>query len=182
MAAVQFMCAKLGMVTGCGLASVIRNRYSRWVLWLAASLVIIANVFNIGADLGGMADAMQMMTRIPSFYWTPFFAAVIVALLFWTSYRLMARIFKWLTLVLFAYIITAFFGPPRLAGSVSLDVCTASRMEQILYRCIGSHSWHDHLALSFLLAGRPRGGRRPRSWKSDGRAAQGLHERRGPHC
>jgi NRAMP (natural resistance-associated macrophage protein)-like metal ion transporter len=59
MVAVQFMCAKLGMVTGRGLASVIRTRYPRWVLWLACSLVIIANIFNIGADLGGMADAMQ---------------------------------------------------------------------------------------------------------------------------
>ncbi len=112
MAAVQFMCAKLGMVTGCGLASVIRSRYPRWVLWLACSLVIIANVFNIGADFAGMADAMQMMTHVPAFYWTPFFAAVIVALLFWTSYRLMARIFKWLTLVLFAYVITAFLAHP----------------------------------------------------------------------
>jgi NRAMP (natural resistance-associated macrophage protein)-like metal ion transporter len=112
MAAVQFMCAKLGMVTGCGLASVIRSRYPRWVLWMACSLVIIANIFNIGADLGGMADAMQMMTGVPAFYWTPLFAAVIVALLFWTSYRLMARIFKWLTLVLFAYVITAFLAHP----------------------------------------------------------------------
>ncbi len=112
MAAVQFMCAKLGMVTGCGLASVIRTRYPRWVLWLASSLVIIANIFNIGADLAGMADAMQMMTGLRALYWTPFFAAVIVALLFWTSYRVMARIFKWLTLVLFAYIITAFLAHP----------------------------------------------------------------------
>ncbi len=97
MAAVQLMCARLGMVTGCGLASVIRSRYPRSVLWLACSLVIIANIFNIGADLGGMADAMQMMTGIRAILWTPIFALVIVALLLWTSYRLMARIFKWLT-------------------------------------------------------------------------------------
>ncbi len=112
MAAVQLMCAKLGMVTGCGLASVIRTRYPRWVLWLACSSVITANIFNIGADLGGMADAMQMMTGIRSFYWTPFFAMLIVVLLFWTSYRLMARIFKCLTLVLFAYVVTAFLAHP----------------------------------------------------------------------
>jgi len=62
MAAVQLMCARLGMVTGCGLASVIRTRYPRWVLWFACALVIVANIFNIGADLGGMADAMQMIT------------------------------------------------------------------------------------------------------------------------
>ena len=112
MAAVQLMCARLGMVTGCGLASVIRTRYPRWVLWFACSLVIVANIFNIGADLGGMADAMQMITGIRAFYWTPLFAALITGLLFWTSYRTMARVFKWLTLVLFAYVITAFLARP----------------------------------------------------------------------
>ena len=112
MAAVQLMCARLGMVTGCGLASVIRTRYSRWVLWFACSLVAIANIFNIGADLGGMAEATQMITGVRAYFWAPFFAALILGLLFWTSYRTMARIFKWLTLVLFAYIITAFLARP----------------------------------------------------------------------
>jgi NRAMP (natural resistance-associated macrophage protein)-like metal ion transporter len=112
MAAVQLMCARLGMVTGCGLASVIRTHYPRWILWFACALVIIANVFNIGADLGGMADAMQMVTGIRAYFWTPFFAALITGLLFWTSYRTMARVFKWLTLVLFAYVITAFLARP----------------------------------------------------------------------
>jgi Mn2+/Fe2+ NRAMP family transporter len=77
MAAVQLMCARLGMVTGCGLASAIRTHYPRWVLWFACALVIVANVFNIGADLGGMADAMQMVTGIRAYFWTPFFAAFI---------------------------------------------------------------------------------------------------------
>lgn len=113
MVAVQLMCARLGMVTGCGLASVIRTRYPRWVLWFACTLVIIANIFNIGADLGGMADAMQMITGIRAYYLTPFFAAFILALLLWTSYRTMARIFKWLTLVLFSYVITAFLAHPN---------------------------------------------------------------------
>jgi len=113
MAAIQLMCARLGMVTGCGLASVIRTRYPRWVLWLACSLVIVANIFNIGADLGGIADAMQMITRVPAYYWNPFFAALILCLLLWTSYRTMAKIFKWLTMVLFAYVITAFLAHPN---------------------------------------------------------------------
>ena len=113
MAAVQLMCARLGMVTGLGLASVIRTRYSRWVLWFACSLVAITNVFNIGADLGGMAEATEMITGIRAYFWAPFFAAVILGLLLWTSYRTMARIFKWLTLVLFAYVITAFLARPH---------------------------------------------------------------------
>jgi NRAMP (natural resistance-associated macrophage protein)-like metal ion transporter len=112
MAAIQLMCARLGMVSGMGLASVIRTRYPRWVLWFACSLVIVANVFNIGADLGGMAGAMEMVTGIPSYLWNPFFALVILLLLMNTSYRLMAKIFKWLTMVLFAYVITAFLAHP----------------------------------------------------------------------
>jgi len=75
-------------------------------------LVAIANIFNIGADLGGMAEATQMITGIRAYFWAPLFAALILGLLFWTSYRTMARIFKWLTLILFAYIITAFLVRP----------------------------------------------------------------------
>lgn len=112
MTAVQLMCARLGMVTGRGLAGVIRLHYPKWVLWLACLLLIVANIFNIGADLGGMADAMQMVTGVTSFVWTPLFAILILVLLFQTSYKLMARIFKWLTLVLFAYVITAFLAHP----------------------------------------------------------------------
>jgi NRAMP (natural resistance-associated macrophage protein)-like metal ion transporter len=113
MAAIQLMCARLGMVSGRGLASAIRLRYPKWVLWPACLLLIVANVFNIGADLGGMADVMQMVTGIRSYYWTPFFALLISALLIWTSYDLIARVFKWLTLVLFAYVITAFLARPE---------------------------------------------------------------------
>ena len=112
MAAVQLMCARLGMVTGRGLGGAIRLRYPAWVLWPSCLLLVVANVFNIGADLGGMADAMQMVTGIHSYVWTPFFAVVITGLLIWTSYRLIARVFKWLTLVLFAYVITAFLARP----------------------------------------------------------------------
>src|SRR5437899_10273633 len=55
MAAVQLMCARLGMVTGCGLGVLLRQRYGRWILWPACLLLVVANVVNIGADLGGMA-------------------------------------------------------------------------------------------------------------------------------
>src|SRR5438552_2336438 len=112
MAAVQIMCARLGMVTGRGLAGVLRRSYPRWVLWGACSLLIVANVVNIGADLGGMAAATGMVTGVKAFMWTPIYAVLIVSLLFWTSYRFIARVFKWLTLVLFAYVITAFLAHP----------------------------------------------------------------------
>jgi NRAMP (natural resistance-associated macrophage protein)-like metal ion transporter len=112
MTAVQLMCSRLGMVTGRGLAAVVRQRYSRWVLWGACLLLIVANTINIGADLGGMADATHMVTGLNALWCTPVLTGLIVVLLLKTSYRVIARIFKWLTLVLFAYVITAFLARP----------------------------------------------------------------------
>ena len=112
MAAVQLMCARLGLVSGRGLASVVRLYYPRWVLWSACALLLVANVFNIGADLGGMAEATEMMTGIKSYFWTPAYTLLIISLLFFSSYRQIARLFKWLTLVLFAYVVAAFLARP----------------------------------------------------------------------
>jgi NRAMP (natural resistance-associated macrophage protein)-like metal ion transporter len=112
MAAVQLMCARLGMVTGRGLAAVVRRRYPRWVLWGTCLLLIFANVINIGADLGGMAAASRMVTHVPAWIFTIFYAALIVSLLFFSSYRMIAKIFKWLTLVLFAYLLSAILARP----------------------------------------------------------------------
>ena len=112
MAAVQLMCARLGLVTGLGLAAVVRRRYSRWILWGACLLLVVANVVNIGADLGGMAEASEMVTGVHSLFWTPLYAVLILSLLVWSSYRQIARIFKWLTLVLFAYVLAAFLAQP----------------------------------------------------------------------
>jgi Mn2+/Fe2+ NRAMP family transporter len=71
MASVQLMCARLGMVSGRGLASAIRQRYPRWVLWGACLLLIVANVINIGADLGGVAQATELVTGIHALLWSP---------------------------------------------------------------------------------------------------------------
>lgn len=109
MAAVQLMCARLGMVTGRGLAASIRIHYPRWVLWGACSILVVANVINIGADLGGMAEATQLITGVRPLIWIPFYALLILGILFWASYKLIAKVFKWLTLVLFAYVLTSFF-------------------------------------------------------------------------
>jgi NRAMP (natural resistance-associated macrophage protein)-like metal ion transporter len=108
MAAVQLMCARLGIATGLGLASVIRRRYPRWVLWTACALLIVANVINIAADLGGMADATRMVTGIPAPVFVAMYGVVIVLLLMWSSYRMIARVFKWLTFVLLSYVAAAF--------------------------------------------------------------------------
>jgi NRAMP (natural resistance-associated macrophage protein)-like metal ion transporter len=112
MVSVQLMCARLGMVTGRGLAGIVRRRYPRAVLWAACSLLVIANIFNIGADLGGMAEATEMVTGIDSRLLVPLYAVVIVSMLFWSSYRWIARTFKWLTLVLFAYVVAGILARP----------------------------------------------------------------------
>jgi len=116
MASVQLMCARLGMVSGRGLAGLLRERYGRWVLWPSCCLLVVANVVNIGADLGAMAAAAGMVTRIRPYYFTPFFALGIVALLLWWPYRRIARVLKWMTLVLFAYVIAAFCARPDWHG------------------------------------------------------------------
>lgn len=112
MIAVQLMCARIGLVSGRGLANVLRRYYSRKLLWFACGLVLVANTVNIAADLGGMAEAAQMLTGLPSIWFIPFFTVLIIALLVFTSYRTLARIFKWLTLVLFAYVGAAFLSRP----------------------------------------------------------------------
>jgi NRAMP (natural resistance-associated macrophage protein)-like metal ion transporter len=109
MVSVQMMCSRLGMVTGRGLASVIRMHYPRWVLWGACLLLVTANVINIAADLGGMGESAAMVTGLSAKIWTLVFTAIIVSFLFWSSYRQIARVFKWITLVLLAYVVTAFF-------------------------------------------------------------------------
>lgn len=112
MAAVQSMCARLGLVRGEGLASTIRRFFPRWVLIVSCLLLIVANVINIGADLTGMAESLEMVTHVSRFFWMPVTAIGIVCALIWWSYRRLANIFKWLTLVLFVYVIAAILAKP----------------------------------------------------------------------
>jgi NRAMP (natural resistance-associated macrophage protein)-like metal ion transporter len=109
MVAIQLMCARLGMVTGSRLAAAVQIYYPRWVLWGACSILVVANVINIDADLGGMAEATQLSTGIQSLFLIPVYAFIVIGLLFWTSYKLLARVFKWMTLVLFAYVFASFY-------------------------------------------------------------------------
>ncbi len=112
MAAVESMCARVGLVTGGGLMDALRRKIPRPVLFAAAAALFAANTFNVGADLAGMADAAELLTRIDSRVWIVVFGLLIA----WTTialhYAAIARILKWLVLVLFAYIVAAFsLGP-----------------------------------------------------------------------
>jgi len=105
MAAVQLVCAKIGMVTGRGLAGVLRQHYPRGLLYGTVLALFVANTINVGADLGAIAAAINLL--IPALPIAPLVLPVaigILALQIWGSYRLIANVFKWLTLALFAYI------------------------------------------------------------------------------
>lgn len=109
MVAVQEACMRIGAVTGEGLAAVVRQRYPAWVLYPIVLLVVAANTFNIGSDLGAMAASTQLL--IPSLPVPLFaigFAAIIIGLEVFIAYRVYIRILKWLAIALFAYLITAF--------------------------------------------------------------------------
>lgn len=116
MAAVQLICARIGLVSGQGLAGAIRRHYPRSFLYAACVLLLAANVFNISADLGGMAESAAMLTGIPSPVFIPVFGLSILAVTAYTSYATFARCLKWLTAVLFAYVIAAFLAGPEWKG------------------------------------------------------------------
>jgi len=108
MSVVQEMCARIGIVTGRGLAGNIRIHFSRKVLYACALLLFAANAFNIGADLGAMAKGAQLLRPSLSFGWLVVgFAILCLALQIFTNYAQYARYLKWLALVLFAYIFSA---------------------------------------------------------------------------
>jgi NRAMP (natural resistance-associated macrophage protein)-like metal ion transporter len=113
MAAIQLVSARIGLVSGRGLAGAVRENYPRTFLYLACVVLLVANVFNIAADLGGMADAVEMLTGIPSIVWVPLFGVGILAATVFTSYATFARGLKWLSAVLFCYVASAVLSRPH---------------------------------------------------------------------
>lgn len=108
MTAIQEACARIGAVTGKGLAAVIKEHYSKPILYLTVTLVLLANTLNIGADIGAMAAAANLIIPIPFPILTVLFTITILILEIFTSYRLYSRLLKWLVLALLAYPVTVF--------------------------------------------------------------------------
>ena len=114
MVAVQFICAKIGMVTGRGLAGVLRQHYGKTLLYPAVLGLVIANTINAAADLGAIAAAINLIVPIRIVYLILPVSAGILVLQLFCSYRTIANTFKWLTLALLAYIGSSFFAHPHL--------------------------------------------------------------------
>lgn len=108
MVAIQEMCGRIGMVTGKGLAGVIRTNYSKPVLYFSVSLLVITNTINIGADLGAMAASMKMLIGLPQLVWLILITGIIILLEVFVSYKKYSKILKYLGLTLLAYVVTAF--------------------------------------------------------------------------
>ena len=107
MAPAQMMCARIGLVTGQGLAAALRQKYPRWLLTTAASALFIANTINVAADLGGMAEAAHLLTGMPSFIWVLAFGIGIMIATVRLRYAAIANALKWLALILAVYVIAA---------------------------------------------------------------------------
>jgi NRAMP (natural resistance-associated macrophage protein)-like metal ion transporter len=112
MVAAQFMCAKIGLVSGRGLAGVLRQHYPRAVLYPAVISMTVANTLNAGADIGAIAAAINLLVPIPPLWFVVPVSAGILAVQVFGSYRLIERVFKWLALALLAYIGSAIFSHP----------------------------------------------------------------------
>ncbi len=112
MAGVQNICARIGLISGVGLARVIKDRYPRWILYPAVFALFVANTINVGADLGAVADAIGLLVGVHAVWLVIPVAAGILAFQIFGSYRLIARVFKYLTLALLAYVIDAFVVHP----------------------------------------------------------------------
>jgi NRAMP (natural resistance-associated macrophage protein)-like metal ion transporter len=108
MTAVQEACARIGLVTGKGISAVVKQHYSKPVLYAVVSLVIVANTINIGADIGAMASAAQLLIPVPFVILTLAFTTIILLLEIFTSYRTYSKLLKWLAITLLAYPITLF--------------------------------------------------------------------------
>ena len=107
-AAVQETAARLGLVTGHGLATLIKLRFPRWVLFGAVTLVAVANGFNIGADLGSMAASVRLLVPLPQALLLVSMAGLMVGLEILLPYEQYAQVLRWLTLSLAAYITVLF--------------------------------------------------------------------------
>lgn len=108
MTAVQESCARIGLVTGKGITTIVKEHYSRTVLYTVVGLVVVANTINIGADLGAMASAAQLLVPVPFIILTLIFTTIILLLEVFTNYKVYSKILKWLAITLLAYPITLF--------------------------------------------------------------------------
>ncbi|MGX1164054.1 Mn2+/Fe2+ NRAMP family transporter [Bradyrhizobium sp. USDA 372] len=142
MFAVVYLSSKLGQVSGKGLFHVIKDHYSSWVLWPTLIGVLVGNTIEAAADLGGMAAALGLFVPLPAPVIVSGVALAILALQVWGSYETIRNIFRWLALVLFAYVGSALLAKPDpwevLRGTLAPTVQFSGEFLSILVAIIGT--------------------------------------------
>jgi Mn2+/Fe2+ NRAMP family transporter len=108
MAGIQEISAWIGRVTGMGIAANIRRHYSIWVLYPIVALMLVANIINLGADIGAMGGALKLLVGGSALLYTLGFGAVSVLAVTFLAYQQYSRLLKWSALVLLVYIAVAF--------------------------------------------------------------------------
>jgi len=112
MLAVQEACARIGIVTNHGLAGVLQRHYRRRIVAGIVFLLIVANVVNIGADLGAMAASLRMLIGVNFYFAVAFFALLVIFIEIFFQYHAYVKVLKWLTFSVFAYIFAGFMTHP----------------------------------------------------------------------
>jgi NRAMP (natural resistance-associated macrophage protein)-like metal ion transporter len=139
MAAVQMMCARIGLVTGEGLGKVFERKFPRGIVVTVCCALFVANTINVAADLSGMAAAGEMLTGVKAIFLVPLFGAAVAYALVRYHYERIATILKWLVLSLFAYVVTAFLVRPHWG-----EVATATFLPTMPQ---GTQVWQSIVAL-----------------------------------
>jgi NRAMP (natural resistance-associated macrophage protein)-like metal ion transporter len=130
MQAIELTCARIGLISGTGLTGALKDHYPRLLVYVACAALFVANVFNIGADLAGMADAGEMLTGVSSLFFVVAFAAVIVIFTARAHYVTFARYIRLATLALFAYIAVAIVSRPPWREVLGATFVPAWRTDQ----------------------------------------------------
>jgi NRAMP (natural resistance-associated macrophage protein)-like metal ion transporter len=112
MVAVVYLSSKLGLVSGQGLFAIIRAHYPRWLLYTVLLAMVVGNTIEAGADIGGMAAALNLLIPIPIGAIVPITGLAILALQIWGSYELIRNVFRFLALALLAYVGSAVLAHP----------------------------------------------------------------------
>ncbi|RPJ25980.1 MAG: divalent metal cation transporter [Nitrosopumilales archaeon] len=137
MIAIQEMCARIGLLSGNGLAALIKKKYSTKIVYPISSLLLIANTINIGADLGAMSASVRIIfPDVPLVVTSVLFSAFIIIAEIFIPYHKYVRVLKYLVLSLFAYVITA--------------VIVGGNINQIIFTIIPSISFSSDYAIMFV--------------------------------
>jgi NRAMP (natural resistance-associated macrophage protein)-like metal ion transporter len=167
MMTVVYLSSKLGQVTGEGLFTLLRKHYSKTILYASLGGAVVGNTIEAGADIGGIAAAVHLLAPVPVPLILLAVTGIILALQIWGSYTLIRDTFRWLALVLLAYIGAAFLAKPDWAevlhGTLIPHIQLTRRFLSLLVAVIGTtlsaylYSWQSNEEVEEKIA-QGRGG------------------------